>query len=139
MNRQTSAWFQKFVRMLPDWDKFRFLGTLKDMIYTFLPIAEKMAMDYDKNDAFLAYLDKLIMDIRDRNEMDNRNIDHVLKPAAKISLGLLAGDPAWRNIAMRFIASIRYGKEPPFTAGQKAWLKQKYGIDCDGQDPERVH
>jgi hypothetical protein len=114
--------------MMPDWDKFRFLGTLKDMIYTFLPIAEKLAMDYDKNDVYLAYLDSLIKDIQARNEADNRNIDHVLNPAKKISLGLLAGDPAWRNISMRFIAAIRYGKEPPFDEKQKAWLRH-YGFE----------
>jgi hypothetical protein len=134
-----SALFQKFIRLMPDWDRFKFMGTLKEMIYVFLPVAETLAMAPDPNDKFLAYLDSLIIDLRKQNHADGRDIDRVLRPAGKISLGLLAGDPAWRNISMRFIASIRYGKEPPFTGGQKAWLKQKYGIDCDGQNPERVH
>lgn len=123
-----SALFQKFTRLIPDWDRFKFMGTLKEMIYTFLPVAETLAMAPDPNDKYLAYLDSVITHLQDKNKSDGRNIDRVLQPAKKISLGLFAGDPAWRNISMRFIAEVRYGKEPPFDEKQKAWLRH-YGYE----------
>jgi hypothetical protein len=123
-----SALWHKFMEKNPLWDKFRYMATLKQAIYAFFPVVESMAMEPDKNDVYLTYLGSIIDGIQDRNKKDGRDIERVLRPVKKISLGLLAGDPAWRNISMRFIAAIRYGKEPPFTERQKAFLRT-YGYE----------
>lgn len=120
--------WDKFKRLYPHWDSFKSLPALKQALYAFLPMAEKLTVEYDKNDKLLAWLDKKILSIIEINKKRNRELGWVTK-AKKISLNILSFDPAYHNLAIAFVASIRYGEPPPFTPKIRAWLKRIYGID----------